>query len=56
MLPLWNVVQFTDGENVDLEIIERYVTADLAYIVRVERAKAKVGGGEDVAHSLCGLR
>ena len=41
--------QFRDGENVGFEIIERYVTSDLAYVVRVERAKTKVGGGEDVA-------
>jgi ketosteroid isomerase-like protein len=41
--------QFRDGENVGFEIIERYVAPDLAYVVRVERAKTKVGGGEDVA-------
>src|SRR5215212_5789542 len=41
--------QFRDGENVGFEIIERYVTSDLAYVVRVERAKTKVGSGEDVA-------
>jgi ketosteroid isomerase-like protein len=41
--------QFRDGENVGFEIIESYVTSDLAYVVWVERAKSKVGGGEDVA-------
>jgi ketosteroid isomerase-like protein len=41
--------QFRDGENVGFEIIERYVTPDLGYVVRVERAKTKVGGGEHVA-------
>jgi ketosteroid isomerase-like protein len=41
--------QFRDGENVGFEIIERHVTSDLGYIVRVERAKTKVGSGEDIA-------
>jgi ketosteroid isomerase-like protein len=41
--------QFTDGENVGFEIIERHVTPDLAYVVRVERQQAKVGGGEEGA-------
>jgi ketosteroid isomerase-like protein len=41
--------QFRDGDNVGFEIIESYVTSDLAYVVRVERAKTKVGSGEDVA-------
>jgi ketosteroid isomerase-like protein len=41
--------QFRDGENVGFELIESYVTSDLAYVVRVERAKTKVGAGEDVA-------
>src|ERR671932_203459 len=40
--------QFSDGENVGFEIIERHVSPDLAYVVRVERGKAKVGAGEDV--------
>ena len=40
--------QFRDGEIVDFETIEKYVTDELAYIVRVERARAKVGGGEDI--------
>ena len=33
---------------VGLETIEKYVTDELAYIVRVERARAKVGGNEDI--------
>jgi len=41
--------QFRDGEIVGFEIIERYVTPELAYVVQVERAKAKVGGSEDIA-------
>jgi len=39
---------FRDGEIVGFETIEKYVTAELAYIVRVERAWAKVGGSEDI--------
>ncbi len=41
--------QFRDGEITSFEIIEKHVTPEFAYLVRVERAKAKVGGGEDVA-------
>jgi ketosteroid isomerase-like protein len=40
---------FTDGENVGFEIVESYVTTELAHVLRVERAKAKVGGSEEVA-------
>ncbi len=39
---------FRDGEA-SFEIVEKYVTPELAYIVRVERAKAKVGASEDFA-------
>ncbi len=41
--------QFRDGEIVGFETIEKYVTDELAYVVRVERARAKVGGSEDIA-------
>jgi ketosteroid isomerase-like protein len=41
--------QFRDGEMVGFETIEKYITPELAYILRVERAKAKVGEGEDIA-------
>jgi ketosteroid isomerase-like protein len=41
--------QVRDGEMTGFEIIEKHVTPEFAYVVRVERAKAKVGGGEDVA-------
>jgi ketosteroid isomerase-like protein len=34
---------------VGYEMIEKYVTPELAYLVRIERAKAKVGGSEDIA-------
>jgi ketosteroid isomerase-like protein len=40
---------FRDGEIVGFEIIEKHVTPALAYVVRVERARAKVGGREDIA-------
>jgi ketosteroid isomerase-like protein len=40
--------QFRDGEIVGFETIAKYVTDELAYVVRVERARAKVGGSEDI--------
>jgi ketosteroid isomerase-like protein len=40
--------QLRDGEIVGFETIEKYVTDELAYIVRVERARAKVGASEDI--------
>jgi ketosteroid isomerase-like protein len=40
--------QVRDGELVDVENVMKCVTPELAYIVRVERAKAKVGGQEAV--------
>ena len=40
--------QFRDGENIGFEVIEKCVTPELAYVLRIERAKAKVGGREDV--------
>jgi ketosteroid isomerase-like protein len=40
--------QFRDGETGDYETIEKQVTPEFAYVVRVERARAKVGGSEDV--------
>jgi ketosteroid isomerase-like protein len=38
----------SDGEFVGFEIVAKYVTADLAYIVEIERAKAKIGPREDI--------
>jgi ketosteroid isomerase-like protein len=43
------VAQFRDGEMVSYEIIERHVTPELAYVVGIERGKAKIGGSEDSA-------
>ena len=42
---------FRDGEIEGFEIVAKYVTPELAYIVEIERTKAKVGGREDVAPS-----
>src|ERR687897_788533 len=38
-----------DGEFVGSEIVAKHVTAELAYVVQLERAKAKVGAREDIA-------
>jgi ketosteroid isomerase-like protein len=38
-----------DGEIVAFENIAKYVTPELAYVVWVERSKAKVGGRQDIA-------
>jgi ketosteroid isomerase-like protein len=40
--------QMRDGEIVDVENVVKYVTPELAYVVRMERSKAKVGGQEAV--------
>jgi ketosteroid isomerase-like protein len=39
---------FRDGEMVAFENVAKYVTPELAYVVWLERAKAKIGGGEDI--------
>jgi ketosteroid isomerase-like protein len=39
---------FTDGEMGAFENVAKYVTPELAYAVWLERAKAKVGGEEDI--------
>ncbi len=40
--------QVRDGELVSVEILERHVTPELAYVVQIERPEAKIGGGEDI--------
>jgi ketosteroid isomerase-like protein len=40
--------QVRDGEIVDVETVMKCVTPELAYVVRVERTKPKVGGQEAV--------
>ena len=37
-----------DGEMVGIETVAKYVTPELAYIVEIERAKAKIGGRQDI--------
>ena len=41
--------QFRGGEIVGYEIIEKHATPELAYVVRIERARAKVGGSGELA-------
>jgi ketosteroid isomerase-like protein len=40
--------QARDGALVDVENVVKYVTPELAYIVRIERTEAKIGGQEAV--------
>jgi ketosteroid isomerase-like protein len=40
---------YRDGEIVGFENVAKHVTPELAYIVEVERYKAKVSGGEELA-------
>ena len=40
--------QFRDGEATGFENVAKYITAELAYIVQIERSKTKVEGREDV--------
>ena len=40
--------QLRDGELLEVENLVKYVTPELAYVVRVERSKSKVGGQEAV--------
>jgi ketosteroid isomerase-like protein len=39
---------YRDGEIIGFENVAKYVTSELAYIVEVERYRAKVGGSEDI--------
>jgi ketosteroid isomerase-like protein len=43
---------FRDGEMVAFESVAKYVTPELAYTVWIERAKARVGGREDIVPSV----
>ena len=38
----------SDGEFVGWEIVAKYVTAELAYVVQIERAEAKIGAREAI--------
>ena len=37
-----------EGEATSFEIVAKYVTAELAYVVEVERFEGKVGGSEEI--------
>lgn len=42
-----------DGRAVEFEIVTKYVTPELAYVVQLERLRPRVGGSEDVTpHAL----
>jgi len=41
--------QIRDGEDLRFETVAKYVTPELAYVVWLERVKAKLGAREDVA-------
>src|SRR5215204_3454846 len=40
--------QVRDGEMTGFETVSKYVTPELAYVVWIERPKAKVGGSEEI--------
>jgi ketosteroid isomerase-like protein len=41
--------QFRDGEPVSVELVEKHVSPEFAYVVHIERAKVKIGGREEFA-------
>jgi ketosteroid isomerase-like protein len=38
----------SDGEFIEWQILAKYVTAELAYVLQIERAEAKVGPREEI--------
>jgi ketosteroid isomerase-like protein len=38
----------SDGTFVEWQIVAKYVTTELAYVVQIERAEAKIGAREDI--------
>ena len=38
----------SDGTFVEWQIVAKYVSAELAYVVQIERAEAKIGAREDI--------
>jgi ketosteroid isomerase-like protein len=38
-----------DGEFLEWQIVAKYVTAELAYVVQIERAEAKIGAREEIS-------
>ena len=41
--------QTADGSLREIEEVSRYSTADLGYVVQIERAQAKLGGADEVS-------
>ena len=39
----------SDGTFVEWQIIAKYVTAELAYVLQIERAEAKIGAREEIS-------
>jgi|SRR5215211_266122 len=39
---------FRDGEFHSAEVIEKHATSEFAYVVEIERGKAKIGGSEEI--------
>ena len=37
-----------DGKATGYEVVAKYVTGELAYVVQIERAESKVGDGEEI--------
>jgi ketosteroid isomerase-like protein len=42
------MAQLRDGEITSFEVIVKYVTAELAYTVWIERQQARLGGMQDI--------
>jgi ketosteroid isomerase-like protein len=40
--------QYRDGETIGFETTSKYASPELAYIVEVERYKAKIGGSDEI--------
>ncbi len=38
-----------EGQTTGIETVEKHASSEFAYVVRIERQRAKVGGSEDVA-------
>jgi ketosteroid isomerase-like protein len=41
--------QVSGGEITSFDVVEKYVTPELAYVVWIERNRAKLGGKEDIS-------
>ena len=39
----------SDGQFVEWQIVAKYVTAELAYVLQIERAEARIGAREDIS-------